>query len=60
MEKIQRRYVKNLLGAPVNVTNSTLLSDLGLISIEGELAKIILSLKERLELEGDSLGSYLN
>ena len=54
MEKIQRRYVRSLLGAPANIANSTLLSDLGLISIKGELAKRVFSLRERLELEGDS------
>ena len=58
-KKIQRRYVRKLLGAAVNAASSTFLSDLGLISIKGELAKKILSLRERLELmEILSLGCY--
>ena len=53
------KEVRKLLGAAVNAASSTFLSDLGLISIKGELAKKILSLRERLELmEILSLGCY--
>ncbi|OMJ71587.1 hypothetical protein SteCoe_30153 [Stentor coeruleus] len=54
LEKIQRRYMRNLVGASQNVANETLLTELDLPSIREEMAIRMLKLRARLECDENS------
>ncbi|OMJ65254.1 hypothetical protein SteCoe_38689 [Stentor coeruleus] len=61
LKKIQRRYMRNLVGASQNIANEALLTELDLPSIKEEMAIRILKFRARLECDENSfIGKLFN
>ncbi|CAG9319464.1 unnamed protein product [Blepharisma stoltei] len=55
MERLQRRYARRLLGAPMNACNETVLNDADIVSIETELDNRLLAFRCRLQTKGNAI-----